>query len=88
MSRGEEFRALDVAVAVVGVLNLDIHMVDGVVSANTRLNGYGAKLIGQHCVCRMNLTTIEEWGVEVVTIEEGLLVVVPLTEGVVAMLAI
>ena len=88
MCRGVELRALDVAVAVLLLLHFDIHPIDSVVGTQARLQREVAELVGQHSVCRVNLTTVVEGGVEVIAVEELLLAVIPLAEGVITVLAI
>ena len=85
MRRGVELRALDIAAH---TLNLDIHLVDSVVGTHASLNGQRTKLIGKHKVCRVNLSAIVEWRVQILLPLKILLSAIPILDIIVAVLAI
>ena len=85
MSRREQLHTLYIAAH---TLNFDIHLVDGMVGTYTCLNRQRAELIVEHKVCRVNLSAIEEGGVEVILPYIVVLVTVPILNIIITVLAV
>ena len=87
MRRRVKLRTLDIT-ALVNLLHDDIHSINSVVGTHASLNRQRSKLIGEHQVCRVNLSAIEERSIEVILPLEIPFSAIPILDIIISVLAI